>query len=37
VSLKQPMPIVSLVEVAEGRFALAGPRGVAVTGLAAAP
>jgi photosystem II stability/assembly factor-like uncharacterized protein len=37
VSLKQPMPIFGFVEAAEGRFALAGPRGVAVTGLAAAP
>jgi photosystem II stability/assembly factor-like uncharacterized protein len=37
VLLKHPMPIVGLIEAAEGQFVLAGPRGVAVTGSAAAP
>jgi photosystem II stability/assembly factor-like uncharacterized protein len=31
VTLKQPMPLTGLVEAGDGRLALAGPRGVAIT------
>ena len=31
VPLKQPMPLTGVAEVSEGRLALVGPRGVAVT------
>jgi photosystem II stability/assembly factor-like uncharacterized protein len=35
VTLKQSMPITGLVDIGEGRIALVGPRGVAVTEIAA--
>jgi photosystem II stability/assembly factor-like uncharacterized protein len=31
VALKQPMPLTGFTEVAEGRFAITGPRGIALT------
>ena len=35
VALKQPVPLTGLAEAADGRFALAGPRGVATTEVGA--
>ncbi len=34
-ALKQPMPLTGLADAGEGRLALIGPRGVAVTETAA--